>query len=85
MFNKKNLKITAVALASVMSFGLVGMTATSAEAASHHHSYDYRSHDRHHHRDYNRDDSHSKKYSAGERNTAAVVGAIIGAVIAKNT
>ena len=83
MFNKKNLKITAVAL--VMSFGLVGMTATSAEAASHHHSYDYRSHDRHHHRDYNPDDSHSKKYSAGERNTAAVVGAIIGAVIAKNT
>ena len=85
MFNKKNLKITAVALASVMSFGLVGVTATSAEAASHHHSYDYRSHDRHHHRDYNRDDSHPKKYSAGERNTAAVVGAIIGAVIAKNT
>ncbi len=38
MFNKKNLKITAVALASIMSFGLVGMTATSAEAASHHHS-----------------------------------------------
>lgn len=84
MFNKKNLKITAVALASVMSFGLVGMTATSAEAASHHHSYDYHSHNRHH-RDYNRDDSHAKKYSAGERNTAAIVGTIIGAVIAKNT
>lgn len=59
MFNKKNLKITAVALASIMSFGLVGMTATSAEAASHHHSYDYHSHNRHH-RDYNRDDSHAK-------------------------
>ena len=84
MFTKKNLKITAVALLGVMTFGFGGIAATSAEAASHnrppeHHERWDNNHRAHH------SSSSSKKYSEGDRNTAALIGAVIGAVIAKNT
>jgi hypothetical protein len=82
MFSKKNVKMTAVALAGVMSLGIGSLTATAAEASPfHHHGHDYEVQElaHKHHR------SHPKKYSEGERNTAAIVGAVVGAVIAKNT
>ena len=81
MFNKKNVKVTAIALASFMSLGLVGMTASAAEASPWQHDDDYEVTQlaNKHHR------YHPKEYSEGDRNTAAIVGAVAGYVIAKNT
>ncbi|MCH3959421.1 MAG: hypothetical protein LKE51_08435 [Selenomonas sp.] len=81
MFNKKNVKVTAIALASFMSLGLVGMTASAAEASPWQHDGDYEITQlaNKHHR------YHPKDYSEGDRNTAAIVGAVAGYVIAKNT
>jgi hypothetical protein len=81
MFSKKNVKMTAVALAGVMSLGIGSLTATAAEASPFHHGHDHEVQElaHKHHK------SHPKKYSEGDRNTAAIVGAVVGAVIAKNT
>ncbi len=91
MFNAQKLKITAWALTGVMTFGLVGMTASAAEASSLKHVPHYQelshSHDRPHRHHEERESR--KTHSQGEVNTAAIVGvavgAIAGAVIAKNT
>ncbi|MBE6074546.1 MAG: hypothetical protein E7202_08460 [Selenomonas ruminantium] len=80
MFRKKSLKITTAAvLASFVSLGI--FSATVSEASPRHHQefgprYEVQELS---HR------SHPKKYSEGERNTAAIIGAVVGAVIAKNT
>jgi hypothetical protein len=81
MFNKKNVKVTAIALASFMSLGFVGMTASAAEASPWQHDGDYEVVQlaNKHHR------YHPKDYSEGDRNTAAIVGAVAGYFIAKNT
>ena len=81
MFNKKNVKMTAIALAGVMSLGIGGLTASAAQASPLHHGHNYEVQElAHKHHSY-----HPKKYSEGDRNTAAIVGAVVGAVIAKNT
>jgi len=81
MFSTKNVKMTAIALAGVMSLGIGGLTVSAAEASPFHHGHDYEVQElahKHH-------NEHPKKYSEGERNTAAIIGAVVGAVIAKNT
>ncbi len=79
MFNKKNVKVTAIALASFMSLGLVSLTASAAEASPwHQNNYEITELANRHHR------YHPKDYSEGDRNTAAIVGAVAGYVIAKN-
>ncbi|SFT86633.1 hypothetical protein SAMN02910356_02485 [Selenomonas sp. GACV-9] len=83
MFNKKSLKVTTAAvLASFVSLGI--FSATVSEASPRHHQefgprYEVQELAHRHH------NSHPKKYSEGERNTAAIIGAVVGAVIAKNT
>ncbi|WP_298465526.1 hypothetical protein [uncultured Mitsuokella sp.] len=89
----------AAVLAGIMSFGILSTTlSASAEAASHR-NYDppriEQNHDRD--RDLHRPErkpqppkrTHRKEtkksYSTGEMATAAVVGAVVGAVLAKNT
>ena len=87
MFNAQKLKITACALTGVMTFGMVGLTANAAEASSlqlERPQYQELSHKHDQHRKKNKN-----THSQGEVNTAAIVGvavgAIAGAVIAKNT
>lgn len=82
MLSLKSVKLTAVALASCMSVGLVGMTATAAEASPRHHAPAYEEMQDH---EVTPLSYHRKQYSEGERNTAAIVGAVVGAIIAKNT
>lgn len=83
MFSKKSIKVTGIALASLMTFGFIGATASVTEASSHN---NYEIQELSHRRDYRNPPRQSKKkYSEGERNTAAILGAIVGAVIAKNT
>jgi hypothetical protein len=84
MFNAQKLKITACALTGLMTFGAMGLTANAAEARSWHPDkphYQELAHKNHNH--------HRKTHSQGDVNTAAIVGAavgaIAGAVIAKNT
>lgn len=89
----------AAVLAGIMSFGILSTTlSASAEAASHR-NYDppriEQNHDRD--RDLHRPERQpqqpkrthrretKKSYSTGEMATAAVVGAVVGAVLAKNT
>jgi len=89
----------AAVLVGIMSFGILSTTlSASAEAASHR-NYDppriEQNHDRD--RDLQRPERKSqppkrthrretkKSYSTGEMATAAVVGAVVGAVLAKNT
>lgn len=79
MFSKKGLKVTAVALTSFISLGIFG--ATASEASPRHSGHDYKVTQLSH----RHQDSHPKKYSEGERNTAAIIGAVVGAIIAKNT
>lgn len=98
MFSMKSIKMTSIALASLMTFGVIGATASVSEAASLDRGYEVQelaSHRRHN--DHDRYDEHrnppprhekqtsKKKYSEGERNTAALLGAVVGAIIAKNT
>ena len=79
MFKKKSLKVTAVALASFVSLGVFG--ATASEASPFHSGHDYEiTQLAHKHHSY-----HPKKYSEGDRNTAAIAGAVAGYFIAKNT
>ena len=81
MLSKRNVKMTAIALAGFVSLGMGGITVSAAEASSFHHGHNYEVQElahKHH-------NSHPKKYSEGERNTAAIVGAVVGAIIAKNT
>lgn len=88
----------AAALAGIMSFGVLGTTlAVPAEAASHHYE-DSNWHSRHDHqvekqrheaherweREHRRTEKSSKGHSTGEVTTAAILGAVVGAVIAKN-
>ena len=82
MLSMKSVKLTAVALASCMSVGIVGLTATAAEASPRAHAPAY-----HEMQDHEMTplSYHRKKYSEGERNTAVIVGAVVGAIIAKNT
>ena len=81
MFSTKNVKLTAIALAGFVSLGIGGVTVSAAEASPFHYGHDYEvqelAHKNHRY--------HPKKYSEGDRNTAAIVGAVVGAVIAKNT
>ena len=79
MLNTKNVKMTAIALAGVMSLGIGGLTVSAAEASPFGHNYEVQELAHRHHNE------HPKKYSEGERNTAAILGAVVGAVIAKNT
>lgn len=84
MFNKKSLKVTAVALTSFISLGIFG--ATASEASPRPIGQDYEVTQLAHRNKYQPSkNSHPKKYSEGERNTAAIVGAVVGAIIAKNT
>lgn len=103
MFSKKSIKMTGIALASLMTFGFVGTTASITEASSLDRGYEVQelaSHRSHRSNDRDRYDEHrnpppkhekhekqtsKKKYSEGERNTAAILGAVVGAIIAKNT
>lgn len=79
MFKKKSLKVTAVALASFVSLGVIGTTVS--EASPYHGGHDYEiTQLAHKHHSY-----HPKKYSEGDRNTAAIAGAVAGYFIAKNT
>ncbi|XOQ26157.1 MAG: Lipoprotein [Mitsuokella multacida] len=94
---KKGMALT---LAGLMSFGIASTTLTvSAEAASRHEppryeqqndrnwEYQHRDDDRGRY-DHNRKPpkkSSSSSHSTGEVTTAAILGAIVGAVIAKNT
>lgn len=79
MMSKKTKKFTSFVMAAVIGLGVLGSSGIS-EAASHrrhvapppHH---YNHHDR---RDNN---NGNKKYSEGERNTAAILGVVAGAVI----
>ena len=80
MFKAQKLKITACALTGLMTFGLVGMTESSAEARSWHPDKPHYQELAHKHHRY-----HEKTKSQGDVNTAAIVGAVVGAVIAKNT
>lgn len=94
---KKGMALT---LAGLMSFGIASTTLTvSAEAASRHEppryeqqndrnwEYQHRDDDRgryEHNRKPPKKNS-SKSHSTGEVTTAAILGAVVGAVIAKNT
>lgn len=94
---KKGMALT---LAGLMSFGIASTTLTvSAEAASRHEppryeqqndrnwEYQHRDDDRGRY-DHNRKPpkkSSSSSHSTGEVTTAAILGAVVGAVIAKNT
>ncbi|WP_029542593.1 hypothetical protein [Selenomonas sp. AB3002] len=94
MFNAQKLKITACALTGLMTFSVAGLSAGSAEAASHtikapHYQELSHKHDNHRH-DRERDEHKNRNtHSQGDVNTAAIVGvavgAIAGAVIANNT
>ena len=95
MFNAQKLKITACALTGLMTFSAAGLSAGSAEAASHtikapHYQELSHKHDKHHRHDRERDEHKNRNtHSQGDVNTAAIVGvavgAIAGAVIANNT
>ncbi|RGS73516.1 hypothetical protein [Mitsuokella sp. AF21-1AC] len=83
----------AAVLVGIMSFGILSTTlSASAEAASHR-NYDppriEQDHDRDLHKPQPPKRTHRKEtkksYSTGEMATAAVVGAVVGAVLAKNT
>ena len=86
MFNAKYLKITACALTGVMTFGLLGLTAEASSLQPDRLQYQELAH--RHHRQHE-PEKNRNTHSQGEVNTAAiagvVVGAIAGAVIAKNT
>lgn len=85
MFNNRKLKLTACALAAVMGMGLAGPAITAAEASSHHPPkprYEKHEPPREHHQEKHET---KKTHSQGDVNTAAILGAIAGAVIAKNT
>lgn len=82
MLSKTSVKRTAVALAGCLSIGLVGLTAAAAEASPRAFAPAYEQMQGH---AVTQLSSHRKKYSEGERNTAAIVGAVVGAIIAKNT
>ena len=77
MLSKRNVKMTAIALAGCVSLGMGGITVSAAEASALHHGHNYEVQQLSH--------KHPKKYSEGERNTAAIFGAVVGAIIAKNT
>ena len=80
MFSAKKLKLTACALTGIMTIGIGGLTASSAEASPWHQDKpEYQQLAHKHHR------YHEKTHSQGDVNTAAIVGAVVGAVIAKNT
>ena len=89
----------AAVLAGIMSFGVLSTTlAVPAEAAAHHyedsnwHSHHDRQVEKQRHeaherleREHHRTEQSSKGHSTGEVTTAAILGAVAGAVIAKNT
>ena len=79
MFKKRSLKVTAVALASFVSLGVFGAAASEASPFHSGHDYEITQLAHKHHSD------HPKKYSEGDRNTAAIAGAVAGYFIAKNT
>ena len=100
MLFKNHKKLTALALCGALSFSILGASMSVTEASSHKQlpppKYEQEHHDSHiekHHRDdvHRRDDAHhdakesDKKYSEGERNTAAVVGAVVGYALGKVT
>ena len=102
MMNRKSMKMTAVALASFVTFGCAGLSASAAEASARpeltpvvasndwHNSRRDRERqeawERDHPRDMDYKSSHTRKTkSQGDVNTAYVVGAVVGAIIAKNT
>ena len=98
MFNNIQKKLTAMALVGMFTVCGVGLAAESVEAATH---TEYHQNDKGHNpepkHDVHPQDKHhanvpkpkqeesEKKYSEGERNTAAILGAVVGAVVAKNT
>ncbi len=85
----------AAVLAGIMSFGVLSTTlAVPAEAAAHHYEdsnwhshHDRQVHEAHERleREHRRTEKSSKGHSTGEVTTAAILGAVVGAVIAKNT
>ena len=69
-------------MGKIIGIGLVGLTAAAAEASPRALAPAYEQMQGH---AVTQLSSHRKKYSEGERNTAAIVGAVVGAIIAKNT
>lgn len=84
MLNKKICKMMSGVLVAIMGLGLAG--GTTAEAAYHgHRDHHPRPHIEHHHRypappPAPRHDPR-EKYTEGDRNTAAIAGLIVGAII----
>ena len=75
MMSKKTKKFTSFVMAAIIGLGVLGSSGVS-EAARRHHMAPRPHHYNHH----DRQDS-NKKYSEGERNTAAILGVVAGAVI----
>ncbi len=76
MYNLKKKKLTAYVLAAFMTVSVLGTTIASA----HPHDNPPPPPPRHDHNNH-----HDKGHSSGEVTTAAILGAVAGAVIAKNT
>lgn len=78
MFNMKSKKLLSATLCGMMCAGVFGTTLAEASAAQPEQSFRQMSSAP----DY---EYKSRWHSQGEVNTAAIVGAVVGAVIAKNT
>ena len=93
MLSKNHKKLTTLALCGVLSLSILGTSMSVTEASSHKQtppSYEREHRDSHiekHHRNasHHEPEESNKKYSEGERNTAAIVGALVGYAIGKVT
>ena len=90
MLFKNHKKITALALCGALSLGILGSSMSVTEASSHHpaprYEREYHPHMEKNQRHVSHHESKSKnKYSEGDRNTAAIVGAVVGYAIGKLT
>ncbi len=90
MFESKTKKFTSMALAAMISISILGTTSLAAASPAHHPGWENRQEEpsrplppppkeRHPQR------SASNTHSQGEVITAGVVGAVVGAILAKNT
>ena len=75
MMSRKTKKFTSFVMAAIIGLGVLGSSGVSDAARRHHMAPPP-----HHYNHHDRQDS-NKKYSEGERNTAAILGVVAGAVI----